>query len=420
MNSVKPMKKESEANRWLVLSSSIIGMSAGPSQLAFGSLGLFIAPLSAEFAWDRAEIGLAATFFTATLLFSLPAAGKLADKIGARTVLLPSIAVVGIGLAAIPAFVREIWQFWLIFALIGGLGAGANALPYMRAISGWFNRRRGLAIGLTLAGAGFGYTYIPPLLQVTMDQFSWRAAYYLLAALCLLVALPITTLLFYEPPATHSNQPAPPASQESENTPALTRNEALAGSIFWRLFFIFGLLSFSLYGLLVHNVPMLTDRGMSSMSAAKGASIVGLAIMFSRVIVGHLCDRIFAPHVAAAAFALSAVGLCFLASGITGTSVYIALALIGFSIGAEIDMMTFLTTRYYGLKHFGEIYGILFASLLIGTSLGPYWFGASFEKTGSYIGILWIAALLTGIATMTCLTLPPFTRKHGAPHDRMD
>ena len=148
---------------------------------------------------------------------------------------------------------------------------------------------------------------------------------------------------------------------------------------------------------------------MSAAAATLGASTIGITIVFARVITGCLCDRIFAPRVAVAAFALSTIGLIILATGVIDFAAYAALILIGFSIGAEIDMMTFLTTRYFGLRHFGEIYGILFASLLIGTSLGPFLFGWSYDTYGSYLGMLWIAASATGVATLLCFALPPYS-----------
>lgn len=394
-------------SRWIVVVVSMVGMSTGPSQYAFGSLALFIGPLSAEFGWDRSQISLAATAFTIALLFCLPIAGRFADSIGSKRLLIPSMLVLGLLLATIPLVVSAPWHLWLMFGLIGGLGAGANALPYMRTITAWFDRNRGLAIGMTLAGAGLGYAYVPPLLRFIIDNYSWRAAYFVLAGLILFIALPLVVIFFREAPSEKTPQGA--TQNKDSSTNSLTRHQALHTRTFWVLFAVFGLLSFSLYGLMIHSVSLLQDRGMSAAAAALGASTIGITIVFARVITGYLCDHIFAPRVAVAAFALSTIGLIVLATGAVDFAAYAALILIGFSIGAEIDMMTFLTTRYFGLRHFGEIYGILFASLLIGTSLGPFLFGWSYDTNGSYLGIVWIAASATGVATLLCFALPPYS-----------
>ena len=379
-------------------------MSTGPAQFAFGSLSLFILPLGAEFGWDRAEISIASTVFTISLMFSLPLLGRLVDRYGSRRVLMPSMLLVAALLASIPLSLESLWQLWLVFGLIGCLGAGANSLPYMRTVSAWFDRQRGLALGITLAGAGLGFSYVPPLVQQTIDTQGWRSAYFLLAGIIVFVALPLVAWLFRESPRERSA-----ARSEAGDAPVLndlqghTRAQALRTPVFWQLFLVFSLLSCSLYGLLLHSVPMLVDRGMTSGAAALAASTIGVTIMISRVIVGFLIDRIFAARVAAIAFGLSAIGLAILALGDAGFAAYVAMVLIGFSIGAEIDLMTFLTTRYFGLRHFGEIYGILFASLLVGTSIGPLVFGWSFESTGSYTAILWIAASIVTLAAISTM-----------------
>ncbi len=389
-------------------------MSTGPSQYAFGSLALFIGPLSAEFGWNRTDISLASTVFTVTLLFSLPIAGRIADTIGSRRLLVPSMIIVGVLLAAIPLTIQQPWHLWLIFGLIGSLGAGANALPYMRTISAWFTTHRGLAIGLTLAGAGLGYSYIPPLLRFVIDSYDWRQGYLVLAALTIFVAVPIVALFFREAPVVSDISIESAPNNDKGSPRAFNRSRAIRSQTFWLLFAIFGLLSFSLYGFMIHSVALLQDRGMSDSNAALGATTIGITIMSARVIIGHMCDRLFAPRVALVTFAFSTVGLTMFAIGAVDTTAFAALILIGFSIGAEIDMMTYLTTRYFGIRHFGEIYGILFASLLIGTSLGPLLFGWFFDHDGTYINILWIAATVTGFATFLCLFLPPYPREHGA------
>ena len=314
----------------------------------------------------------------------------------------------GLLLATIPTTVGSLWHLWLIFALIGGLGAGANALPYMRTIAAWFDRRRGLAIGITLAGAGLGYTYVPPLLQYMIGSHGWRSGNYLLAGLIIVVAIPLVALLFRESPCERQLRKFAQVTHDDGATLALTRKQALRTPTFWMLFTIFTLLSFSLYGLMIHSVPLLTDRGMSPGAAAIGASTVGITIMIARVVTGHLCDRLFAPTVAVYAFSLSTLGLMMLATGASGGLAFVALVLIGFSIGAEIDFMTFLASRYFGIRHFGEIYGILFASLLFGTSIAPVCFGWSFEASGSYVTILWIAAGASGVAALMSGALPRY------------
>ncbi len=396
---------------WWIVLAAMVGLSSAPSQFAFGSLGLFMAPLTTEFGWNRAEMSLALTAFTVSLAVCLPLAGRIVDRIGSRLVVVPSIIVCGLSLAAIP-LVTEIWHLWAIFVVIGSLGAGANSLPYMLTISAWFNRRRGLAIGLSMAGAGFGFAYVPPLVQYMIGTYGWQSAYLLLAAINVLIAAPVVGLVFRDSPAMKGLMPDGDPLPATGAAPAATFGPDLGQAVrrpeFWLLWLVFGGLAFSLYGLLPHFVPMLTDRGMTAERAALAASTIGVTIIIARAVIGYLIDRFFAPRVALVFFLMSAAGIGILAAGSSGPWAFLAAVCVGLSIGAELDLMAFLTTRYFGLKHFGTVYGVMFASLLVGTSLGPVSFGAVYELTGSYINVLILCAVLNAGASLLLLLLPPY------------
>ncbi|MGI9344085.1 MAG: MFS transporter [Gammaproteobacteria bacterium] len=396
---------------WWIVCAAMVGMSTAPSQFAFGSLGLFILPLSGEFGWNRAEISLALTVFTVSLAVCLPLIGRLTDRIGPRRVVVPSIVVCGLALAAIP-LMRELWHLWLIFLAIGTLGAGANNLPYMLTISSWFNRRRGLAIGLAMAGAGFGFTYVPPLVQYVIDGYGWRPAYWVLAAITILVAAPVVGLVFRDTPAEKGlradGEPATGDDDASSDAAGLDVSAALRRREFWLLWAMFCALSFSLYGLLPHFVPLLTDRGMLPADAAWAASSIGVTIIIARVVIGYLIDRFFAPRVALVFFLLSAAGIGLLAASDAPVAAFVAAILVGLSIGAEVDLLAYLSGRYFGLRHFGAVYGLMFAALLVGTSAGPVSFGAVYELQGSYLSILVFCALLNVAASFVMALMPQY------------
>ncbi len=401
---------------WWVLLACIVGLLVGPGQFAFGSLGLFILPLQNEFSWSRTEISLATTVFTISLIFFMPLVGRLVDKYGAKTILLPAMLTVGLCLAAIPLVLGELWHLYLLFFIIGSLGAAANSLPFMLAISAWFDKHRGFAIGLAMTGSGLGYAAVPPLVQYINQEFGWRYGYYSLAAIIIILAIPFIFLVFRNQPedmgllADGKTQPLNEESLQSEMS-GMTRNEALRDPNFRTLIFIFSILAFSLFGILLNMVPMLSDRGMAPNNAAFAASLVGMTIMCVRVPIGLLMDRFFAPYVALSCFLLSAIGFGLFASGATDMWVYIAAILIGFSIGAEVDLLGFLASRYFGLRNFGEIYGFLFASMMLGVSLGPPAFAFCFDSLGDYKAILWLSCgslLLLSIITARLPAYPEF------------
>ncbi|MFT5350824.1 MAG: MFS family permease [Planctomycetota bacterium] len=399
---------------WWVLLSCTIGLIVGPGQFAFGSLGLFIIPLHDEFGWSRYEISLSTTIFTFSLIFFMPIVGKLVDRFGSKEVLLPSMLIIGLSLATIPLVLSQLWHLLAIFFIMGSLGAAANSLPFMLAISSWFDKRRGVAIGIAMAGSGLGYAAVPPVIQYVNSTFGWHFGYYTLAAIILLFAIPIIVILFRNKPAEMGLLPDGVKDlNDTENTKqelsGMNRHAALRDRNFWLLVIIFSMIAFCLFGLLIHIIPMLSDRGMSRADAAKAASLIGITILIVRVPIGYLMDRMFAPRVAQCCFLISTLGIAILASGASGFSTYIAAILVGFSIGAEIDLLAFLTGRYFGLKNYGEVFGMLFASMMLGVSLGPPTFGFCFDTMGDYSLVLYLSCLIMIAATIITHLLPDYS-----------
>ena len=415
INAVETPQRQSKIfYGWWVLLACIVGLLVGPGQFAFGSLGLFIIPFQEEFGWNRTEISLATTIFTVGLIFSMPIVGKLVDRHGSRRILIPSMFIIGLSLAAIPLALSQLWHLMLIFLIMGTLGAAANSLPFMLTISSWFDKRRGLTIGLGMAGSGLGYTYVPPLVQYVIDQYGWHKGYYTLAAIILLIAIPLIYVLFRNKPSDMGLFPDGQTNdviilaETTQQETGLTRHDALRSRSFWLLVTIFALLAFCLFGLLFHIVPMHIDRGMTPQNAAYVASVVGITILCVRAPIGYLMDWIFAPHLGLVCFLLSAIGMAMFASDVTGFSVYIAAVLVGFSIGAEIDLLAFMTSRYFGLKNFGEIFGLLFSSMMLGVSLGPLAYGYCFDTTGNYTAVLSLSCLLLLSASVIIARLPKY------------
>ncbi len=396
---------------WWVVAASIIGFSASPGQFAFGAMSLFMIPLSVEFNWDRTQISLALLIFTVVQFFATPVVGRMVDRYGAKEILIPSILIFGSLLATIPLFVSELWHLYFIFFLIGSLTAGSAAVSYLRIISAWFNKRRGLAFGITMAGGGLGYTYVPPMLQYLIDDFGWRYGYYALAAIVLVLSMPLILLVVRNKPADMNlrqdgDTEGEVITQDEDIT--LTLSQVLKLKTFWLLYLIFVLLSLCLYGLMPHFVPLLNDRGMDAATAALVFSTLGITIIVSRASIGLLLDKYFAPRVAMICVLLSAIGIAILASGAGGGMAFIAAIFVGFSIGAELDLLAYLTTRYFGLGSFGMIYGLLFSAFLLGVSTGPVIYGVAYETFSSYVNILTTCGIILTVAAGLTLLLPKY------------
>ena len=399
---------------WKIVGTSIVCYSAAPGQFAVGILGLFVIPLQLEFGWSRADIFLSTTFITLTQAIFTPLLGSLIDKYGSTKVMMPSIFLFGLLLGGIPLFVGDLADLYLFYGIIGVLSGGAAAVPYLRLAGAWFVKRRGLAFGLIMSGGGLGYAYSPPLVQYMIDNYGWRSGYYALAAIVIFLVLPLIQLFIHDHPRdlklladgdTVDADESVVAADEEEKTKL---GELLRMPLFYQLFATFMLLTFCLYGLMSNLVPMLLDRGMDTTGAALAASTVGITIIVSRIVIGFLLDKFFAPRVGMVCFLLSAMGTAFLAFGAVGPTAFIAAIFFGFSVGAELDLLAYLITRYFGISAFGMVYGILFAAFLGGVSIGPVVFGRLFDFYGSYVNILSICSCILVITSISMLFLPKY------------
>jgi MFS family permease len=406
-------KRKSIFYGWYIVFVSLICVSTGTSTFLFSSLGLFFQPFNNEFGWDRAQISSLIPFLIISLAVTQPIAGRIIDKIGTLKLLIPSTIAFGILLAAIPTFVSKLWHLGFIFFLFGTLGFAANTMSFLRIVSSWFNKKRGLAIGLSISGIGLGYAYVPLLVQYVIDAQGWRAAYYVLSLIVLFITVPLIYFVFKEYPEDIGL--SPDGANDTESIPAplgvigLTSSEALRKREFWLLTFIFVFIAFSLHGILPHLFPLLTDKGLDNSTAAIITSIMGITVMISRVLIGFLLDIYFAPRVAFIFFALSGIGFGILSLSTTIPFLLLGAILVGFSLGAEIDILAYMIGKYFGLRSFAEIYGLLFVGVFFGTAMGPYAFGLGFESTGSYSTVLIIAIILNLAALVLTRKLGPYT-----------
>ena len=357
---------------WLLPIGAAIALIVGNGPISVFAFGVFIKPLEAEFGWSRASISAGLSLCGLFSALALPLVGGLMDRYGVRRPLLIAVCLFALSVAAIGS-TTSLGMFIALTALSGLTGAAQSPLAYVKSISGRFNVRRGLAIGIAMSGIGVGTAFVPLLAQSLISSFGWRAAYLGLGALVLLLAVPIASAVIQDEPERHV-----PARDESDLSQGLSIRMAIGSRIFWFLAFSIFLASLALNGSLVHVVPMLTERGWTPDRAAAALTAAGLSGMVGRILVGFIIDRIFAPYVGGVFFLMAAAGIFLL---IEDKAVILGVVSVGLAAGAEIDMMGFLTSRYFGLSALGKIYGLLFALFTVAAGLGPYLIGLSFTST---------------------------------------
>jgi len=394
------------ASRWWIVFGATASMLVAQGPVILYTLGLFIKPLNLEFGWDRASISAAGGIAAISSAITIPFVGSMMDRSGVRTVLLPIVVLCAASVALIALTPKSVVAFMLFFAITGVLGSGQGPLGYAKTVSAWFDDRRGLALGITMSGIGLGAALVPQYTQFLIGNFGWRIAYLGLGLLTLMVAFPAVFLFIREPIAAKSAGEGIQAQLlSSDRPPDLEVREALRGRRFWLIACALLLVSTVTQGLVVHTVPFLTDKGYSPETAASLMIAVGLSTMVGRLLSGYLVDRIFAPFVAAFFFLLPCLGIYLLDSTISPVAGIISL---GLASGTEIDMIGFLTSRYFGLRRFGQLYGYLFASFVVGSAIGPFMMGLAFERLHSYQPALWTFGAFMLVATAAILSLGPY------------
>jgi sugar phosphate permease len=399
---------------WVVLAASI-GLFASFGPIVSFTFGVFIAPLSREFSWTRGEISGA--FSLAMLMLGLcsPAVGRLVDRIGARRVILPATLLFGMSLMGL-SLVRALWQFYFVYLLMGLVGGGTAPVPYSTVVSRWFDRRRGLALGLMMVGTGLGMFFMPSFAHALIERWGWRRAYIVLGAMVVLMTIPIVGALLKDSPQAMGLSPdgAPPRPMSPEQEERRNEGVDLAHTLrmptFWTLVATFFLVSATVHGCLTHLAPMLTDRGVSPQGAARATSLLGGAVLIGRVVTGYLLDRFFAPRVAVGFFTGATVGVLLLWGGATHDLAFVSAFLVGLGMGAEVDIIAYLVSRYFGLRAFGSIYGYAFAAYIFGGLAGPLAMGIGVDRTGAYHWPLGVFSIAMLIAIGLLLRLGPYPR----------
>ena len=394
-------KTGSEFSRhWLLVLVCAVGIGVGVSSLPFYTQGLFIEAWIADFGWTRAQASLGILGSTLALAAVLPFIGSIVDRYGLVTPVMISLLGLSLAYVLLGMFVQSIATFVILAMLQAILGSASSPLAYTRAINAVFNKQRGLALGVALSGAGVAATFGPTLISNAIDAFGWRGAYYAMALFTLVVGAVIVLVL------SRLNGAKTEASidMEAANRDFLV---AKASRTYWTIMAAIFCLSLGLGGLMIHFVPILLDVGFTTNAAVKIAGVIGIAVVLGRLLVGFAVDRIFAPRVAIAILLACISGV--LALALLGSVVAVPAAfVIGFSVGAEVDLIGYLVARYFGMHAYGQIYGRQYSTFLIATGLSPVILGAVRDATGTYTASLFTAAAFMVISAALFAKLPKF------------
>jgi MFS family permease len=397
-----PAERETETRAdWLLVLASTVALTASVSHVY--SMGVLIGPLEAEFHWPRGQISAGLGVISVISVVLAPFVGLAIDRFGSRRIGLPGLAVYVIGVALLSTTGPSIWHWWGLWALIAIGTVLIKPTVWVAAIASRFSRRRGLAMAVAMCGTSIG-TALFPLLTAQLLGLGWRSAYLVLSAGAALLALPMVYFFFC---AERPGAPRPsPGLPPPKPKPGLTTRQGLTSPAFYKMAAASFLATLATLSLTVHFVPILIGGGISADTAAAVAGLIGVGSIIGRLGTGALLDRFNGRRVGALLLLLPILGCTLLLTvQLTPATAILVAAAIGLALGAEIDIFAFLSARYFGLAHYGLLFGTVAGLNSFGAGVGPTYAGFMFDSFGSYAVLLATLIPMLLISSLLVLSL---------------
>jgi MFS family permease len=387
------------------VTASALALMAGASVVVHGTFGVFLPSLTKEFGWSRAEISTGLTVWSWVQALMIPVIGRLMDRYGVRVFMLGGLLLLAATMVGMSLQNGSLTVFLLLFGVIGLCSSFGGFVGNAKLVAGWFAGRRGLVLALVAMGTGIAGGLIPQWSGLSVGNLGWREAYLVIAGYVLVLTVPVFFFL-RESPAVLAARARGQSLSKTDAT-GMSVREASKYLAFWLCLGAL-VLNTALLGLNLHMVPLLIDRGLTPQTAATvlSAQVFGSTIIY--LVAGYLLDRVSTPKLALF-FSLCALGgLVMIHLGSSFSTLLIAGTLIGAGTTGEGSVIPYFLTRYFGLKAFASIYGLMWGVAAVANGFQPVILGRIFDKTGSYgWGLLYCEACVFLVA-MCFFALPRY------------
>ena len=396
---------------WRASWAVVLAASAGAAMSAIGSYStsLFFEPLERAFGWSRVEISSVHLFGAAAAILLAPAMGHMVDRLGARRVGILAILAVTLGFSSLGLTGPSIWHWrglWVMLALIAVLH---QPMVWSSAVAGFFSSGRGFALAVTLSGTSICSVITPPLTVWLIDQYGWRLAFPGLALCWAVIVLPLVLLFFTSATDKARKQGVLPATTAAHgNFFAAFRREAMTPKFLQLLAAGFAI-AVVVVSVALTIVPILSANGIARGTAAGIAALLGIASICGRLTIGLLLDRYSGRVIAGVAVCLPILGSLVLI-GAPGSvpAAMVAVAIFGLALGAELDILAYLTSRYFKVESFAMLFGTVGSFVGLAGALGPVMLNAVYDATHSYQLALWAIVPVCLVSAALFLTLGPY------------
>jgi MFS family permease len=379
---------------WHIVLAAAAGIGVGISGLLTYNSGLFFDDLSRAFGLSRTVYGGAFFASTMALALGMPMVGRAVDRWGARPTAVFGACALAIGFFALSR-IGSAGAYVAVMIALGLMAAPSAPISFTRAVAAAFDRSRGLALGLTQVGIGVSAAVVPPVIGAVIAAHGWRMGYIALAAIAGFGLVPALIGL-----------PSRTTDRASIDADAGASFAAIRSS---RPFLLqlaaFTTMALAFSGMLSHFVPMLREAGMPLREAGKLAGLIGVSVVFTRVVVGWLADRMEPAWLGAASCAVCGLGCLALGAGGAGLAPVGAVAL-GVAMGAEADLLGIMTAHAFPLAAYSRAYARQYAAFMIAGGLSPLWIGALADLSGGYRLPLFVCAAALIVPILLFVRLP--------------
>lgn len=367
------------------------------------AIGLTLKDMAATFGSGRGVIGLAVALFLFVSAAAMFAAGRMADRINARSVLLAGLVLCGVGIGLL-GLTTAAWQVVALYGIVYAIGSGmASLAPIGVMVTRWFPGRTGLANAVAISGMALGQLVMLAGLAAVLAGLGWRSVYTWLAAIHL-VALPVVAWGLRtpsQPPATTPTSPASPAQPAD----GLSIMQAARTPAFWRLLAIYAICGFDDFFVSTHIVAFAQDRGVTPLLSGHLLALMGLTALLGVLWAGAFADRRGPGWPTLACFILRVALFGWILVDQSALSVGAFALLFGATYLVTAPLTVLFVRDAFGMRHLGALSGLITMVHHMCGGIGAWAGAALFDSAGSYDGAFTVMAVLTLVALVLSVPL---------------
>ncbi len=384
-----------------VVAACTVGNAVSVTPMVYTVFGLFLIPISTEFGWPRSAVSIVLLILAAVGALSYPVVGRIIDRYGARRVILSGNLLFAMSVALVSVSTASPVHFYLTYALLGITAAIPSSVMFTKVIAGWFDRNRGAALGFAGGvGNGTGAAIAPVVVSILLANFGWRGTHQGIALIIVIVGFPVLYWLLHDPPTRNISG--------GDTSEGMTLAQARRTKTFWTILIAVALGAGCLTAVFARVVPMLLDRGISMDQAVSVLVTFSLVTAVWQFGVGYTLDRFPKPWIAAPFYVSAVCGLILFETTSSYSLLLLAGLLMGLGLGTEYGVLPYFLSRYFGVRHYGAISGLVYGVIVLTQGITPFLMDLDFDLTGNYrIGVVVVGiALLFGAFLLT--RLKPF------------